>query len=614
VAEALEEYLTALEEGRQPTRQAFLAKHPEIAGALAECLDGLELVYDVGPELSQPADGQTAAGDGGGPPLPLGDFHILREVGRGGMGVVYEAEQLSLGRRVALKVLPFAAALDARQLQRFKNEAQAAAHLHHTNIVPIHAVGCERGVHYYAMQFIEGRTLAEVIRELRRQAGLEDVSRRGAEDAEPTVSPSEAAQRSLRLCAPSASPASTAPNAKLTTHHSQLTSEQFRQVATWGVQAAEALEHAHNEGVLHRDIKPANLLIDARHHLWITDFGLAQCQGDPKLTLTGDLLGTLRYMSPEQALAKRVLMDHRTDIYSLGATLYELLTLQPAFDGPDRQEILRKIAFDDPPQLRRINKVIPKELEIIVLKAIEKHPEHRYATAQEMAEDLQRFLLDKPIQARPPTLWTRTAKWARRHKSVVVSAIVLLVMAVVGLSVSTVLIAQAKIEAEQQRDEADSHRKRAEDKAQFARQVVDEMYSKVAERWLADEPEMEELQREFLLKALTFYEEFTKEQGTDWSVRTARAAAYDRVGHLQLKLGRVNAADEAFSQALTLFRQLAEEFPTQPAARSNLASCYCSMGAARHTGLQYEEAERLYRQAILLQEKLAPNGFSGCNA
>src|SRR5205085_6125341 len=220
----------------------------------------------------------------------------------------------------------------------------------------------------------------------------------------------------------------------------------FRSVADLGLQAAEALEHAHQLGVVHRDIKPANLLVDVRGNLWITDFGLAHFQSNPGLTLSGDLIGTIRYMSPEQAMAKRVLIDHRTDLYSLGVTLYELLTLEPAFGGNDRQELLRQIAFEEPRPPRRLNKPIPAELEIIVLKAMEKNPAERYATAQEFADDLRRFLEDKPIRAKPPTLVQRAVKWSRRHRAVVVSAVAILVVAVLALAIGAWLIWQKEKE------------------------------------------------------------------------------------------------------------------------------------------------------------------------
>jgi len=185
------------------------------------------------------------------------------------------------------------------------------------------------------------------------------------------------------------------------------------------VQAAEALEHAHQMGVVHRDIKPSNLLVDAGGQLRITDFGLAMIQGDPALTMTGDIVGTLRYMSPEQASGDRRVLDAHTDIYSLGVTLYELVTLRPAFPGEDRQRLLQQIANDDPPPPRDVNPLIPRDLETIVLKAMAKEPSQRYAVAQEFADDLQHFLADEPIRARRPSLADRATKWALRHRPLV---------------------------------------------------------------------------------------------------------------------------------------------------------------------------------------------------
>jgi serine/threonine protein kinase/WD40 repeat protein len=452
VISALEEYVTALESGRRLDRQQFLASHADLAPALAQCLDGLTFVHTVAPELQQPAGEPLADA-----PAPLGDYRIVREVGRGGMGVVYEAVQLSLGRRVALKVLPFAATLDTRQLQRFKNEAHAAAQLHHTNIVPVYAVGSERGVHYYAMQFIEGQSLAEVIR---------DLGRRGEPDAAQLTGSYVPASAGLVPPAPAApvEAAQTPAVAALSTERSARSHAYYRRVADLGMQAADALEHAHQMGVVHRDVKPANLLLDAHGRLWVTDFGLAQFQSQASLTLTGDLVGTVRYMSPEQALAQRIIVDHRTDVYSLGATLYELLTLRPPFNGNDRHELLRQIAFDDPMSPRRLDRSVPFELETIVLKAMAKNPADRYATARDLVDDLRRFLDDKPILARRPSLVQRAAKWSRRHRSVVWSAAVVLVLAVLGLGLTTVLIAdkqQRTNEALEERTEAVGQRDQA---------------------------------------------------------------------------------------------------------------------------------------------------------
>jgi serine/threonine protein kinase/tetratricopeptide (TPR) repeat protein len=432
VIRAVQEYLAALEEGRPPVRAEFLQRYPEIAPALAECLDALDFMNGAAAQFQRAGKGQADMAAG----TPLGDFRIVREVGRGGMGVVYEAVQLSLGRRVALKVLPPAASLDPRHLQRFRHEAHAAAQLHHTNIVPVHSVGCERGVHFYAMQYIDGRTLAGVIDDLRRQAAGADGG--AVPDPEATTPyagvppPSEVVARdaSSASAATIEDRASEADTAELSPRPTAPGPEFFRTAAQWGIESAEALEHAHQLGVVHRDIKPGNLLVDGRGNLWVTDFGLAHIQGDCRLTMEGDLVGTLRYMSPEQALADGAAVDHRTDVYSLGATLYELLTLEPAFGGSDRRALLRQIAYEEPRPPRRRNRAIPAELETIVVKAMEKNPADRYATAQELADDLRRFLEDKPIRARRPSPAQRARKWARRHQAVVGTALVGLLLAV----------------------------------------------------------------------------------------------------------------------------------------------------------------------------------------
>jgi tetratricopeptide (TPR) repeat protein len=418
VGQVADDFLRRQRDGERPDIEEYLARYPQAAQVLRTVLASLRL-------LDQSRSGHAATALEEGPAEvegTLGDFRILREVGRGGMGVVYEAVQISLGRRVALKVLPFAAALDERQLQRFKNEAQAAAGLHHTNIVPVFAVGCERGIHFYAMQLINGQTLACVLADLRQQE-------------DPGQAPADPQRTSAYVPAPAAGAASAevdTPLAQvLSTQRSTRSPVFFRSVARLGMQAAEALEHAHQVGVVHRDVKPGNLMIDVRGNLWVTDFGLAHIQSDTRLTMTGDLVGTLRYMSPEQALAQRVVIDHRTDVYSLGATLYELLTLRPVFAGRDRQELLRQIAFDEPQTPRRINKAIPGELETIVLKALAKNPAERYATAQELADDLRRWLEDRPIKARRPSLRQVALKWARRHRPVVWAAGVVLLIAAV---------------------------------------------------------------------------------------------------------------------------------------------------------------------------------------
>jgi serine/threonine protein kinase len=415
IAVIIEELTTRLQQGEVIDIEACCRTNPEHAERLRQLLPALKMLSSLGGE----SDNLTLLGE------PLGDFRLIRELGRGGMGVVYEAEQLSLGRRVALKVLPFAATLDAKQLRRFQNEAQAAACLHHPNIVPVHGVGCARGLHYYAMQFIEGQSLARVIEEMRAQnkpAGI-------AHPANLSISTPPAAPM---MGAPAL--AETTPRALVSTRQSIRATAHFRAVAHVGIQAAEALDHAHEQGVVHRDIKPANLLLDGRGSLWITDFGLAQLPSDSRLTLTGDLVGTLRYMSPEQAKGGNATLDHRTDIYSLGATLYELLTLEPALSGKNREELLCQAAASEYLPPRRLNRAVPAELETIVLKAMANEPGDRYQKVHALADDLRRWLVGTPIRARRPSWRRQLAWWGKRHRLLVATASVLIV-AVLAFSV-----------------------------------------------------------------------------------------------------------------------------------------------------------------------------------
>ena len=438
IGSVVDEYLDQRAAGHQPDIELFVARHPDLADLIRGSLRALDVVGD---KLD------SRGGVTGESPVKerkeLGDFRILRELGSGGMGFVYEAEQLSMGRHVALKILPMAGALQEKSLQRFRNEVRAASMLDHPNIVSIYSVGEERGVHYYAMQLIRGQSLARVIEELSRtddptgcltgdsisqilsvgslkpSISVDDPTEDEiAKDVAPEVRPSADTK---------AEPQAHASTLKATPRNAQY----YRSVARLGIQAAEALGHAHDLGVLHRDIKPGNLMLDASANLHITDFGLARIEADAGMTMTGDLVGTLRYMSPEQALAKRVVIDHRSDIYSLGMTLYELVALRPAFGAANRQELLNQIAFDEPRKLRQLNASIPREVETIIHKALEKNPDDRYESAEEMADDLKRFLDDRPIHAKPANVFQRVNKWARRHQAAVLTAAATLISAIV---------------------------------------------------------------------------------------------------------------------------------------------------------------------------------------
>lgn len=409
LAQAIENLTRLIFAGDERAVEAALTgEYAALRSELVRLLPAVRLLADLDSSSSAELGRDRKAHEAALPQIQgaLGDFRLIRELGRGGMGVVYEAEQISLSRRVAVKVLPLAGIMDERQLQRFKNEAISAAALKHPNIVTVYFVGCDRGVHYYAMQFIEGRTLADLVFDLqereRSDHKLSDVGPRGEMPAAPAFDTDSFGGSTQVSLSP----------------HDDF----FRQIARFGIQAAEALGHAHDCGVIHRDIKPSNLLINASGQLWVTDFGLARMETSANLTMTGDLIGTLRYMSPEQASGSATSIDHRTDIYSLGATLYELLTLRPVFSGERRQDLLRQIAERNPAPMRNFRPDVPADLETIVATALSKEPQHRYASAAAMAEDLQRFVTGQRITARRPSLWRKTLSWSRRHTSFMVGA------------------------------------------------------------------------------------------------------------------------------------------------------------------------------------------------
>ena len=329
--------------------------------------------------------------------MALGDFQIVRELGRGGMGVVFEAEQLSLGRRVALKVLPFASLLDNRQLERFRNEARAAALLKHSNIVSVFQTGYDRGVHYYAMELIEGRSLADEVSRLRSNQAISSRSTGSIVGDDATL---EANQETKQFI-----------DSK--TSRSKARKNHFRNVVRLGIQAADALHYAHEAGVVHRDIKPSNLLIDRHGTLHVTDFGLARIQASENLTQTGDVVGTLRYMSPEQ-LDGRV-ADERSDIYSLGVTLYESLALRPAYDSDERHKLIQDIVAKPIRSIEKLCPGIPQDLATVIHKCVQKSADMRYQSAAALCQDLQRFLDQRPVLARRPSRKYYAWSWMKRN-------------------------------------------------------------------------------------------------------------------------------------------------------------------------------------------------------
>ena len=442
IEELADDFAERHRRGETPGIEEYAERYPDLAGEIREVFPALAMIEKVSPKSRdlKHSDGSLEVPD---PEMrELGDYRILREIGRGGMGVVYEAVQQSLGRRVALKVLPREFTSTEHRLRRFEREARAAARMHHTNIVPVFEVGHEQETAYYAMQLIRGQGLDLVIGDLQRlrtETVRESQLDRLAEvDDEASLAASMISGRfhqeqfadaqsneqdvsvdATKTYVDALEPSSSAVlpgQSDISTAESNRRAY-FRSVAQIGIQTAGALAYAHARGIIHRDIKPSNLLLDAAGVTWVTDFGLAKTNDDA-MTNTGDIVGTVRYMSPERFRGE---CDQRADIYSLGLTLYELLVLRPAFKSSDRLKVIEMVNKTEPVAPRRLDARIPRDFETIVLKSIDKDPRRRYQTADELSDDLERFLRDEPIRARPISSLERLMRWSRRNSTLAAS-------------------------------------------------------------------------------------------------------------------------------------------------------------------------------------------------
>ena len=373
--------------------------------------------------------------------------------------------------------------------------------------------------------------------------------------------------------------------------------EYVRAVVRLGIQAAAALHAAHENGIVHRDIKPSNLLLDGNGKLWVTDFGLARRQTDPTLTRSGDLVGTLRYMSPEQASGQLSLIDHRTDIYSLGATLYELLTLEPAFPGDEGPALIRHIERNEPRPLRQLQPKVPADLQTVVLKAMAKRREDRYATAQEFADDLGRVLEGKPTVARPPTLLDRTTRWAQRHREVVAVAGLIAMLALLGVTASTWLIFR------EQQKTAQNYAERFRE----AQDTVEHLGTRISDR-LADVPGTDQIRQDLLRQTLAYYRDFVKQAKDNPELRADLASTYREIGVLSAETGSDTDAIDADKQAIQLFEELAAANPSNTDYRQRLGACENELALVLARLGETDEARRAYREAIRVEEEVQRSG------
>ena len=656
-----EEYSSRLRAGESPTIEEYVRRYPEHEELIRTVLPSIALVERVSINDSM-AKNTIAVGQ----PKALGDYEIVREIGRGGMGVVYEAIQRSLNRHVALKVISSQISGDRNHSARFRREAESAASLHHTNIVPIYGIGEDHGLQYYAMQLIDGVTLHDVIECLRSnalgsthsgEAARRMLNRSTTETAAtlngPTSSTKAATESASQLQSPVCDDATlemddamsdparlvsqseielSNSNAKSTNsfESQKLTREYFRNVARTIANVANALHYAHHQRVLHRDIKPANLLLDREGTVWITDFGLARRTDLDAETQAGEILGTLRYMAPEQIAGTG---DSRVDIYSLGLTLFELLTLKPAIESP-KSRLLdpeRNSILLNP---RSIQPNIPADLQTITLKACAYAPKDRYQHAREFEEDLHRFLEDRPILARRSTRTELLVRWARRNPAIATLAaatvgLLVLIASLLGVwnrqqqhsireiglqfgraetNLAEKTIALSKVEQEHAR---------AEKNLNLAMKAFDQITSNIASRGSTiaisselDEDEFGEFSGATLSQAdvalleslLEFFDQFSEENAKD--LRIESAVGRLRVADIQHRLGQLDQAEKSYQKAIVAFRSILKQKPDQTdvvlpiiAIHCERLTLYAKRGQIPKAMGEYTDARKLLEQS-----------------
>ncbi len=625
-----DEFVERQRRGERPSISEYVARRPDLAADIEELFPTVAVVERLKVQKEQRSGERVSLGTVR--PERVGDFRLLGEIGRGGMGIVYEAFQESLGRRVAVKVLPKQTLLDEENLRRFQREAQTAAKLHHTNIVPVFGVGEHEGLHFIVMQLIRGQGLDAFLARLRQAAeggaGAQQDERDLVPVPPPSGHPSEVSPsvESLREGPPPSADMATdrfsvghdtkvggwpdatsepPPAAPTLGEGEQFGPAYWRRIATIGWQVAEALHYAHSHHTLHRDIKPANLLLDTQGVVWVTDFGLAKAMDQDNVTQTGIMAGTLPYMAPEQFAGQ---VDARSDIYSLGLTLYELLTLRPAFADGSRSSLIGRITHDEPLRPRALNPDIPHDLETIVLKAIAREPRNRYQTGDEFAHDLNCFLEDRPIQARRVSSFERLWRWARRKPamaSLAASTLLLLVAVAVVASVGYVRTAQAHAQERQANVEERRQRKKAEDTTALAIEALDSMFGQLAPDRTAPasaalvvdaegtttvpvQPVLSKEVAAMLEHMLTFYDRLAAEGAGDAKLRRKTAEAYRRIGDIHQRLGYHEQAKVAYLDAIELYTRLAESSAEETELRVEIARIHNELGnvcdAASQTG------------------------------
>jgi serine/threonine-protein kinase len=510
---------------------------------------------------------------------PHARFRILRPHAKGGLGEVFVARDQELNREVALKEILAAQAAQPESRARFLLEAEVTGALEHPGVVPVYGLGAYAdGRPFYAMRFVQGDSLKDAIR------AFHEADRRGR----------TAAERSLAL----------------------------RQLLRRFVDVCNAMAYAHSRGVLHRDLKPANVMLGKYGETLVVDWGLAKVMGhagpesaegplrpslggDPAMTQTGAALGTPAYMSPEQAAGKLDQLGPASDVYSLGATLYCLLTGRAPFAEGEVADVLARVQRGDFPPPRQENRQVPPALEAVCLKAMALRPGDRYATPRDLADEVEHWLADEPVAAYREPAATRLSRWGRRHRSLVAGAAALLLTAVAALGVGLVLLEQAAARTENQRKLAEANFADAQRQRDLARSAVDEYFVKVSEDTVLKYPGLQPLRKELLETALKYYQGFVEEHGDDPELKAELARTYFRVGFINGEIGKKEDALNAFRAARDLYQELSQVDPQNASFRGDLAWTYRRIGLIEQWTDRRTEAGASFQQAITLGKELA---------
>jgi serine/threonine protein kinase/tetratricopeptide (TPR) repeat protein len=566
-----EEYRARHLWGDRPAHAEYAARFPRQAGELDGLLERAdrELTDEQlsrtsyrGRNYTPPAPSQRSARPASSEWPEVAGYEILGVLGEGGMGVVYRARQFRPQRLVALKMLRPGGPAAAGDLARFRREAEAAARLQHPNVVSIYEVGEQDGRPFFSMEYVGGGSLAQQL----------------AGQPQP---PAEAAQLVETL--------------------------------------ARAVHHAHERGVIHRDLNPANVLLSFSGRSadkvslrdggagptplserplndWvpkITDFGLAKQVGDGGHTATGAVLGTPSYMAPEQAQGKKE-VGPAADVYALGAILYECLTGRAPFRGVTVLETLEQVRRQEPVPPRRLNPRVPRDLETVCLKCLEKDPHRRYASADDLGGDLSRFLQGRPVRARPAGALERLRKWARRRPALA-TLVGVLALALIGAVVYERRLARALAQTAAQRERADGNYREA-------RAALQRILEQTRDRRRADLPRLRELRRAQQEEALAFFVKVADQPGTTPEVRRDVAEACTEAGRLAMDLGSRDDARQYLDRARGLWEGLVEHFPAESRYQAGQATCLDLLGAWHKSG---EEALGCFRAALELRQALA---------